>query len=286
MTKEYKIHPYCAAFPDMEGEEFESLRRSLKDNGQQDDCLVWGDWLIDGKNRERALKANKQQIRYAKWTPTLGQPDDIDNELRSFVLAKNMDRRHMDASQRAMVAAKLVSQKHHKKADENNDCANLHKVGMTQESAAESLNVSRRSVATATIVVEKAAPEIVHAVETGEVTVSDAAKVAGLPKPAQKAALKKVENGEAKTLTQAAGVKPEPKLSTVLRNGKMTAAFDCEPILKSFGAVARSIDEAARLSNLNNSPEHKRCIAKLSNAREEFDAFAKLISKVGAKKAK
>lgn len=60
----------------------------------------------------------------------------------------------------------------------------------SQAEAAELLNVSRRSVQSARKVLNEGIPELIEAVEQGEIAVSKAAKIAELPKPQQMLALK------------------------------------------------------------------------------------------------
>ena len=97
----------------------------------------------------------------------------------AFVISLNVNRRHMDASQRAMAAAKIATLQHGQKKSDAQICAS------SQTDAAESLNVSRRSVQTARKVLDHGSDELKHAVEAGEVAVSKAAEVTDLPKSEQ-----------------------------------------------------------------------------------------------------
>jgi hypothetical protein len=63
--------------------------------------------------------------------------------------------------------------------------------------AAALLNVSPRSVATATQVLARGEAEVVSAVESGTVAVSDAAAVVGLPADEQREAVERVKSGKA-----------------------------------------------------------------------------------------
>ena len=75
----------------------------------------------------------------------------------------NEKRRHMDESQRAMVAAKIANLEHGQRADRG---ANLP---ISQSLAAEMLHVGARSVKSARAVQRKGTPELVAAVEQGKV---------------------------------------------------------------------------------------------------------------------
>ena len=70
--------------------------------------------------------------------------------------------------------------------------------------AAELLNVSERSVARASHVLKSADEQVIAAVESGDVAVSDAAAVANRPKEEQRRALEATRQGRARTLRQAA----------------------------------------------------------------------------------
>ncbi len=275
----YDVHPYCAAFPDMGGEDFEALRDDLKMRGQQEPCWTFEKWIIDGKNRERALLANKQPINYAKWEPLSKDPALIDREIREFTISKNLHRRHLDASQRAMIAATMATGKRGGDRSKGSDDP------LTREQAAAAFDVGEKLVDRAANVLTNGAPEVVKAVESGTVTVSDAARIVNRPKPEQRAAVEKVESGKAPTLAKAAGVKPAQ--AAVVRDGKRTIkSHASDAIEKKFGAMARDIDDLARDAGLNNCQEHRRATAKLSNALQEFLALAKLCNASTARKAK
>jgi hypothetical protein len=95
------------------------------------------------------------------------------------VVSLNLKRRHLDESQRAMVAKKLASLERGQR--QTGKFAGV----TTQAEAASMLNVSERSVRTAGAVIDKAVPEIVTAVENGDVSVSAAAQFAKQPKEEQ-----------------------------------------------------------------------------------------------------
>ncbi len=78
----------------------------------------------------------------------------------------NLHRRHLNESQRAMVAAKLANLDHGMRSD-TQICDSV-----TQPEAAEMLNVSTRAVSSAKQVLKKATPETIAAVESGKLPVS------------------------------------------------------------------------------------------------------------------
>jgi N6-adenosine-specific RNA methylase IME4 len=121
--------------------------------------------VLDGRNRYRAcLDAGSSPLFR----------DYLGNDPLGFVISKNLHRRHLTESQRAMIAAKLATLK-------RGDYQHSPIGGTSQAKAAELLNVGVRSVERAAEVRDRGAPELQREVERGNVSVSAAADVAGRP---------------------------------------------------------------------------------------------------------
>ena len=101
----------------------------------------------------------------------------------------NLKRRHLSESQRAMVAANLVTYEH------GGDRSSGQLAACSQEQAAALLSVGERSIRRAAVVHDEGTPELVTAVEQGRVSVSAAADVASLPKEEQREIVAKGEGG-------------------------------------------------------------------------------------------
>jgi hypothetical protein len=78
-----------------------------------------------------------------------------------------LKRRHLNESQRAVVAAKLATLK-----DGQRKSASPIGEAVSQSDAANMLNVGKRSVERAREVLDEGTPELVQAVEAGRVSVS------------------------------------------------------------------------------------------------------------------
>jgi len=76
----------------------------------------------------------------------------------SYVISGNLQRRHLDESQRSMVAAKVANM-------ERGDNQHAQISATSQSEAARLLNVSRSSVQNAKSVLDRADPSIISAVE-------------------------------------------------------------------------------------------------------------------------
>jgi len=89
--------------------------------------------------------------------------------LVAFVVSLNLHRRHLDEGQRGMVAAKIATLERGANQFTREDAQTC---APSQSEAADLLNVSRRTVQTATRVLDDGTPELVAAVESGSVSVS------------------------------------------------------------------------------------------------------------------
>lgn len=199
----YKIHPLCEKFPAMPDEEFKALVEDMRINGQRDPIWVYGKTLLDGKHRLEACEVLGRKPDVREFHTKHGPEEP---QIKAFVLSKNFFRRHMTTGQRSLIAAELVTTNgagQPKRITENSV--------ITQEEAATAAGISIDSVQQADKVLESGSKALQEAVRDGDVSVSDAAKVADLPKSDQNAAVKAVQSGEEKTVAAAAGVKRRPR---------------------------------------------------------------------------
>jgi ParB-like chromosome segregation protein Spo0J len=192
------VHPAAELFPMMGDDDLRQLAEDIKANGQQESCIIYRGLLLDGRNRWKACELLGIEPETAE------RDDEPSFDPIAFVISRNLHRRHLTESQRAMVAAKLKKQlegpaKERRKAklkrgNEKPVTANLPEReksnSESREQAAAMLNVSGRTVDHAATVLEKGSKELIAAVEKGEVAVSRAASVAkSTPKREQVAAV-------------------------------------------------------------------------------------------------
>ena len=166
-----EFHPLADIFPMMSAEEYVALRDDIAQYGLREPITLAEGKIADGRNRYNACLELGIEPKYEEW--------DGVGSLLAFIVSMNLHRRHLDESQRAMVAAKIANMPAHRP---ENKSANLQ---TSQDDAANLVNVSTRSVASAKKVLTEGTPELAQAVEQGKVAVSLAAKVAGWPEERQ-----------------------------------------------------------------------------------------------------
>jgi hypothetical protein len=130
--------------------------------------------------------------------PAFGYYDDGDPV--GYVVSLNLRRRHLNESQRAMVAARIA------KLDGGRPSKTASIEAVSQSTAADQLKVGRAGVQRARRVIEHGAPELQQAVDAGEIAVSAAGDVATLPEDEQRELVsqgKKAVQQKAKELREA-----------------------------------------------------------------------------------
>jgi hypothetical protein len=196
--RSFKRHPLSEIFPDMSEVEFEALVADMKQFGydQKQQILLFENAVLDGWHRLRAAVITSK-------TPTFDNYKGADAV--GEVVRRNMTRRQLDASQRAMIAARIAEwQRGGSRSKASIDALK------TQEKAAQEMNVGRASVQRAAKVVEQGTKKLQDAVDAGDIAVSDAAAIADEPARVQNAAVDAVRNGRATTARAAVAERKQP----------------------------------------------------------------------------
>jgi N6-adenosine-specific RNA methylase IME4/ParB-like chromosome segregation protein Spo0J len=156
-----EFHPLAEIFPLIEGQDFTDVVADIRARGLREPVVLFEGKILDGRNRYRACIEAGIECRVETYTG---------NDPVGYVISLNLRRRHLSESQRAMVAAKLATLHDGQRADLVE--------GLPIGRASKLLNVGDRSVARARTVQNMGAPELIHAVEAGKVSVSVAADIA------------------------------------------------------------------------------------------------------------
>jgi ParB-like chromosome segregation protein Spo0J len=149
MITQYEFHELCQIFPRCTDEELQLLVSDIRENGLQIPITLKDGKILDGRNRYLACQMLNIEPEYVEY--------DGDTPL-SFVISRNLCRRHLSESQRAMVAAAIIEL-------QRDDSG---KSDVTISEAAEQLNVSERLVNHAVNVLHEGTDEDVEAIMSGE----------------------------------------------------------------------------------------------------------------------
>jgi N6-adenosine-specific RNA methylase IME4 len=171
-------HDIVKLFPRITVAGQRALTASIRQNGFRKNESIT---VSDGKTADgiaRCLSAIELGMPWKQVPRAKFEGDEP--ALLSFVIDKNVNRRHLDESQRAMVAARLWTMRQGARTDISQIC------GMSQPQAAELLNVGVRSVQHAASVLEQGVPELQDAVDRGLLAVSAANEATELPADRQR----------------------------------------------------------------------------------------------------
>jgi len=171
------IHPYAEIFPQMNSPEFESFCGAISVQGLREEIVIHEGQVLEGRHRYLACLAKRVPPRFRPYAGECGSP-------LAFVVSKNIQRRHLTESQRAIVAAKLkplfeeeARQRQRaalKRGTEPPVRLNLaerdqpESKGESAEKAAVLMKVSRASVKTADRVKKQGTPQLVDALAEPE----------------------------------------------------------------------------------------------------------------------
>lgn len=159
-----QFHPLADLFPLMSGAEFEALVADIREHGLREPIVTHENMILDGRNRFRACGLANVAPRFEEW--------DQDGTAQSFVVSKNLHRRHLNESQRGQIAARLANIAHgqvgrgHEKSENE----------ISISDAAALLNVNRSTAYYAKIVEREGTPEQKKAIESGNAAVSTVAR--------------------------------------------------------------------------------------------------------------
>jgi len=190
----YQDHPIAAIFPLLDAESLSQLTSDIRTNGLKQDIVLYEGKILDGRNRYRACIAASVQPTCTVY----GGDDPV-----GHVLSLNLHRRHLTASQRAVVAQDALPHFEEEARKRMTSGVNQHSPvaivpqgsdGKSRDKAAALVDVSPRYVSDAKRVAEKS-PETLERVRSGEITLPQAVKEIQQPQP-----IKDIVCSEAKEL--------------------------------------------------------------------------------------
>ena len=162
------VHPAASVFPLNPPAQQHALEESIRKTGLLHPIVLLEEQILDGRNRLHAC-------RKVGVEPTFQQVDGAEDPVQ-YVLGANLHRRHLSGSQRAFAAARLAALDHGRPtAEKRQDCR------FSASQSAKLFGVSARLVRSARSVRRQGVPELVRAVERGDLSVGRAESVAKVP---------------------------------------------------------------------------------------------------------
>ena len=173
----YEYHELANLFPMMEQSQYEDLVADIKENGLIESIILHEGKILDGRNRYNACIDSNVVPNFVEYE---GQ------DALSYVISLNLNRRHLNESQRAMIGARLANMKGRRKVDKSDHFSN--------KDASEKLNVGLGTIKLAKKVQKEGIEDLQKSVEAGKVSVSAASDIATLDKEEQEVIVAKGED--------------------------------------------------------------------------------------------
>lgn len=183
VQKRYPLHPACKLFPKLGDVELRELADDIKTNGLHNPIVLLDGKILDGRNRRAACKIANVEPSFENWK---GKGSPVE-----WVISQNLMRRHLTASQRAVIALDILpmlekeakerqrlSSGRGKKVAQKD--ATFSSNGKSSEIAARITKANARYVESAKSI-GKAAPELLQHIRSGDLSLSDAKWVSTLP---------------------------------------------------------------------------------------------------------
>lgn len=186
----YEYHELANLFPMMEQSQYEDLVADIKENGLIESIILHEGKILDGRNRYNACIDSNVVPNFVEYEG---------EDALSYVISLNLNRRHLNESQRAMIGARLANMKSGTRTDLTSD---EFSQGLSNKDASEKLNIGIDSVKKAKKVQKEGIQDLQKSVEAGKVSVSAASDIATLDKAEQEVIVAKGEDEILKMATK------------------------------------------------------------------------------------
>ncbi|OZI51643.1 hypothetical protein [Bordetella genomosp. 4] len=269
----------------LSADEYEALERSLLAEGCRDALVLWGDVLVDGHNRYALCTKHGIEFKTTQNT-RFKSMDDV----RLWMIENHLGRRSVSDFQRGVLALRkkeiLQQRQQELEAQQQADAGSTDEAATSAPSPAEPVVIpNRQALARAARVssntlgqIEKiqkeAAPELVRAVKSGEISINAAAAVAEMPVDKQIAAAAEGRKALKELARQAREAKAKakaPSSDTDVGEGESETEPPVEAIEDYPAEVARLRRLVAALTEERDSLKKKvmHLTVALSEARQD-----------------
>lgn len=237
MQANLQAHPAAQMFPMMSTQEYTFLENDIIEHGVREPIWMFNGQVLDGRNRYGVCQRHGIECETREFKGT-------EAEAIAFVWSLNFARRHLNQSQAAMAAAKRANLERGRPA--NGDETNPPSGGITQEQAAEITGASLRSTQRAAEVLEKGTPELVKLVESGDIPVATAARIATTtPKSKQMKAVRERKEKPKNGAPKKDGVPKKEATKTVAATEYAALFKEHKELIEQFNALQDNRDGLA-----------------------------------------
>jgi len=152
--KTYPLHPYCAFFPQAHEDILDDMASDIYTNGQTDPIVLHEGQVLDGRNRQLACEMARVEPLYVEYKG---------NDPLGFVISKNLNRRHLNDSQRTMLSQQAYKIRKLERLNKSTE--------KIVEEIAEQFNVTERGVRRASRVADVASSDVQKKIVDGDVSI-------------------------------------------------------------------------------------------------------------------
>lgn len=259
--------------PKLTDEERKLLEESIIESGGcRDPICVWGEYVVDGHNRydicrKRGFSFPVKKLHFKG-----------EAEAEAWIIKNQLGRRNLTPEQRTYLIGKRMELEKKPVGRPAGDKLPQNEGVSTADKIAAEEGVSRATVERAAEfsgAVDTLSSPVAEAIKSGEVkaTAAEVKALAELPKSEQKAAVKAVESGKAKSIK--AALAPKPKSKPGRETDKAAQALFVKAF-KLVGQVTRMLDKIAEQRG-GQGDKHTACL----DGMNEFIADLKNYQKGG-----
>ena len=172
------FHPIAQLFEAMDASDFDALKTSIQQAGQLQPIIRWHGKIVDGRHRFNACIALKIEPKFEDLPEAMKE-----SEVFAKTIALNLHRRHLTTEQRALIAVKLSS------LARGRPIKNTAVAVFNQTTVAHLLSVSVDTIQRAKKVTTLGIPELLTAIQAGEISIKKASEIASKMPREQRLAL-------------------------------------------------------------------------------------------------
>ena len=154
----YEQHPFAAILPDMTPGQYRTLLQDIHRHGLLEPIVLFENKVLDGRHRLRACVEANVSARFVEFDGK----DPV-----SFVITRNIHRRHLNKGQLALAAARAATLR---KGQKSTNTA----FAVTQGEAAEQFGVSADTIQRARVILERGGEALIRRVNEGAISISAA----------------------------------------------------------------------------------------------------------------